>query len=276
MRALVTLLLCFIVPLLSGCGSSPVADDLGQREANKIVAILGEHGIDASTEKGRGSKGRYSVVVPSGEFGAAVALLTKFNLPAERGASFEELMAPSGILPASADVENLRMDRAIASEVEQLLLGFEGISAASVVVRSHSVVRGAAPSVSIVIQMSTESLNQPAIYELVMKSVPGVQREGISLSASSGPSRVGSSNGQGVDPLVPFLKFWRVPWSEYNSLAYLLIGVMALVAFLTGVAGYIYGQYEASKLSIPLNQTQASRNAPVAGPPRGDDKEDDV
>lgn len=247
MKARVATTLCLIVTLLSGCGRSPVADDLAQREANKIVAVLGEHGIEATTEKGRGSKGRYSVIVSSGDFGSAVALLTKFNLPVDRGASFEDLMAPSGILPASADVENLRMDRAVAAEVEQLLLGLDGIATASVVVRSHSVSRGAPPSVSIVVQTEGESFDQEKAFDLVIRAVPGVKKEDISFLRSQQPG--GSCVGQGgtSEPLVPFLKFWRVPVSEYNSLAYLLIGVMSVVAFLTGIGGYIYGQYEAAK-----------------------------
>jgi len=258
MRGIYSLTLCLLLTLLSGCGQSPVADDLAQREANKIVAVLGEHGIEATTEKGRGSKGRYSVVVGSGDFGAAVALLTKYNLPAEQGASFEELMAPSGILPASADVENLRMDRAIASEVEHLLLGFEGVSAVSAVVRSHSIPRGASPSVSIVAQTSAKTLDQERIREVVMKAVPGTQRDGISLTLTPGVAASRSGQGRGDDPLVPFLKYWRVPVSEYNSLAYLLIGVMSFVAFLAGVGGYIYGQYEAAK---GADVASGSRNA---------------
>lgn len=247
MRVSAAIQLCLMLTLLCGCGRSPVADDLAQREANKLVAVLGEHGIEATTEKGRGSKGRYSVIVSSGDFGSAAALLTKFNLPADRGASFEDLMAPSGILPASADVENLRMDRAIAAEAEQLLLGLDGVTAASVVVRSHSVSRGASPSVSIVAQTEGDSFDQQKALELVTRAVPGVKKEDISFLLSQQPG--GSCVGQGglSEPLVPFLKFWRVPVSEYNSLAYLLIGVMSVVALLTGIGGYIYGQYEAAK-----------------------------
>ncbi len=239
--------LCLMLTLLSGCGRSPVADDLAQREANKIVAVLGEHGIEATTERGRGSKGRYSVLVSSGDFGSAVALLTKFNLPVDRGASFEDLMAPSGILPASADVENLRMDRAVAAEVEQLLLGLDGIAAASVVVRAHSVSHAAPSSVSIVVQTEGDSFNQEKAFDLVIRAVPGVKREDISFLRSQQPGGSCIGQGGGSEPLVPFLKFWRVPVSEYNSLAYLLIGVMSVVALLTGIGGYIYGQYEAAK-----------------------------
>lgn len=247
MKSIVTLTLCLVVTLLAGCGRSPVADDLAQREANKIVAFLGEHGIEATTEKGRGSKGRYSVIVSAREFGSAVALLTKFNLPVERGASFEDLMAPSGILPASADVENLRMDRAIAAEVEQLLLGLDGVSAVSVVVRSHSVGHGAPPSVSIVTQTEDGSLDQDKVRDMVTRAVPGVKVGDISFVLSRQPGIASRGQGGASEPLVPFLSYWRVPVSEYNSLAYLLIAVMSVVAFLTGIGGYIYGQYDAAK-----------------------------
>lgn len=265
MRVRFVLTSCLIISLLSGCGSSPVADDLGQREANKLVSVLGEHNIEATTEKARGSKGRYSVVVSSGDFGAAVALLTKYNLPSERGASFEDLMAPSGILPPSADVENLRMDRAIASEVEQLLLGDDTISAVSVVVRSHSIPAGASPSVSIVAQVSGGSLDQEKIRELVMKAVPGLQSGGISFSISQGPGKGDQEGTKSAEPLVAFLKFWRVPMSEYNSLAYLLIGVLSVVAFLAGIGGYIYGQYEAAKSSEGVAAGSQAKRGQKAG-----------
>jgi type III secretory pathway lipoprotein EscJ len=247
MKATYALTLWLLLTLVTGCGTSPVADDLGQREANKLVAVLGENGIDATTEKARGAKGRYSVVVSSGDFASAAALLTKLGLPAERGASFAELMVPSGILPASADVENMRMDRAIAAEVEQLLLGYSGVSAVSVVVRSHAVPAGASSSVSIVAQTKQGvPFDQIQAREVVARAVPGVKDGDISFTVSE--TRHGVSCPQSASaPLVPFLRYWRVPASEYNSLAYLLIGLMSFVAFLTGVGGYIYGQYEATK-----------------------------
>lgn len=245
MKALYSLTLGLCIAFATGCGSSPVADDLGQREANKLVAVLGEHGIQAHVEKGRGSKGRYSVQVASGDFGGAVALLTKLGLPAERGASFEDLMAPSGILPPSQDVENLRMDRAIASEVENLLLGHGAVSTVSVIVRAHAIPFGTEPSVSIVAQVKKGAVfDAEKLRDAVSRAVPGVKPSAVSFSVSE---QAFGGGGVADEPLVPFLSYWRVPVSEYNSLAYLLIGLMSVVAFFTGVAGYIYGQYEATK-----------------------------
>ena len=258
MKAAYVLTLWLVLTLATGCGTSPVADDIGQREANKLVAVLGEHGIQATTEKARGGKGKYSVLVSSGDFAQAAALLTKLGLPAERGASFADLMVPSGILPASADVENMRMDRAIAAEVEQLLLGYDGVSAVSVVVRSHAVPAGASTSVSVVAQTKPGgSFDPEKAREVVARAVPGVKASEISFSLAQA-QHGGVQGDAGNDPLVPFLKYWRVPVSQYNSLAYLLIGLMSFVAFLTGVGGYIYGQYEATKSADALPTPDSS------------------
>jgi type III secretory pathway lipoprotein EscJ len=259
MKARYALTLGLCIALSTGCGSSPVADDLGQREANKLVAVLGEHGIQAHVEKGRGSKARYSVQVASGDFGGAVALLTKLGLPAERGASFQDLMAPSGILPPSQDVENLRMDRAIASEVEELLLGHGAISSVSVIVRSHAIPNGTEPSVSIVAQVKKGSVfDQDKLREAVTRAVPGVKPSTISFSVSE---QAFGGGGVSEEPLVPFLSYWKVPVSEYNSLAYLLIGLMSVVAFFTGVAGYIYGQYDATKVGESSSSSTSAAQA---------------
>ena len=245
MKALYALTLSLCIAFATGCGSSPVADDIGQREAHKVVAVLGEHGIQAHVEKGRGAKGRYSVLVASGDFGSAVALLTKLGLPAERGASFEDLMAPSGILPPSQEVEDLRMDRAIAAEVEELLLGHGAVSTVSVIVRSHAIPIGVEPSVSIVAQVKKGStFDQEKLRDAVIRAVPGVKPGAVSFSVNEQAFGVGEKS---EEPLMPFLRFWKVPVSQYNSLAFLLIGLMSVVAFLSGVAGYIYGQYVATK-----------------------------
>ena len=88
------------------------------------------------------------------------------------------------------------------------------------------------------------TFDQDKLRDAVSRVVPGVKPSAIIFSVSE--QVVG--NGGGVEePLVPFLKYWKVPSSEYNGLSFLLIGLMSVVAFLTGVAGYIYGQYEGAK-----------------------------
>lgn len=248
MKRLYTLMLCLSMALSQGCGSSSVADGVGQREANQIVAVLGEHGISATTEKTRGGKGRYSVIVPSSHFGAAAALLSAMDLPADRGASFEELLAPSGLLPASKEVEDLRLDRAMASEIEDLLLTHGGIASVGVVVRSNSKLGGEPPSVSIMAQTTQGSTVSPEqVRELVGRAVPGLKASDISLVVTERIERVGGTTGENPQGLVPFLRYWKVPKDQYNGLALLLIGLFSFVACLASLGGYIYGQFSANR-----------------------------
>jgi type III secretory pathway lipoprotein EscJ len=235
----------------TACGTSPVADDLSQREANQIVAALQSRGVDSTPEKERGAKGRYSVVVSSSDLSKAASLLAELSLPAERKASFSELVASSGFLPSSREVESLRLDRALAAELEDLVMGHPAIAAAHIVVRSHSVAAQAgAASISVVAQKKAGAEVAPeTIRDVVARSVPGVQGDAVVVLLSEAP-RITEPSGAAehvANALTPFLVFWRVPTSEYNGLAGLFIGLLVLVAGMAGVGGYIFGQYALSK-----------------------------
>ena len=232
---------------LSGCGDSSVADGLAQRDANEIVAALRARGIEASTEKERGAKGRYTVSVSSDQFGEAAAALTELGLPAEQKLSFGELVAPSGILPSSREVEALRLDRASAAEIEALLSQHPGVASAGVIVRMRAAQSGESPAVSVVVQKRAgDTLNEAAVREIVVRAVPGIRPEGIVLMIAEQrpPPVVADSSGAS---LVPFLVFWRVPQDDYGGLSLLLLGLLVGITALAGLAGYIYGQYNLSR-----------------------------
>lgn len=232
---------------LSGCGDSSVADGLAQRDANEIVAALRARGIEASTEKERGAKGRYTVSVSSDRFGEAAAALTELGLPAEQKLSFGELVAPSGILPSSREVEALRLDRAAAAEIEALLSQHPGVASAGVIVRMRATQSGESPAVSVVVQKRAgDALDEAAVREIVVRAVPGIRPEGIVLMiAEQRPAPVAAQGSGGS--LVPFLVFWRVPQDDYGGLSVLLLGLLVGITALAGLAGYIYGQYNFSR-----------------------------
>jgi type III secretory pathway lipoprotein EscJ len=279
MRALLHTLAVTVLVCTTACGSSPVADDLSQREANQIVAALRGKGVESSTEKERGSKGRYSVVVSTSDFGNAASLLAELGLPGERKASFTELVSSSGFLPSSREVESLRLDRALAAELEDLVMGHPGITTAHIVVRYHSILsNGTSPSISVVAQKKAGTAVEIVhIREMVSRSVPGIRIEDIvvSLSEQTLATEARSVAGSVVDALVPFLVFWRVPTSEYNGLAGLLIGLLVFVAGMAGVGGYIFGQYTLSKQQAAIPTERLGGRAPVSQltAPKEDDEE---
>jgi type III secretory pathway lipoprotein EscJ len=254
-KALLTIVCVALAAGVAGCGSSPVADDVPQREANEIVSKLEEGGISASVSKARGGKGRYSVLVPSGRFSEAVGLLNRLGLPAERKASFQELTASNGILPTSREVEALRLDRATAAEIEDLLKARPEFDSVSALVRARSLGGRGAPSATVVAQkragqsVSVEEL-RGTIASIITRAVPGIKPEDVLVSVTE--SRLSSSGGTTVkdgqgsseaERMTPFLIFWKVPVAEYSGLVMLLMGLVLFAALLAGFAGYLLGQF---------------------------------
>ncbi len=265
----------------SGCGESSVADGVAQREANEIVAALRGRGIEATTAKERGSKGRYTVSVSSERFGEAASLLTELGLPENSNLSFGELVAPSGLLPSSREVEFLRLDRATASELEALLEQHPGVASAGVVVRMRAAPSGEPPSVSVVLQKRADSpLDQQSVRELTLRSVPGLKPEGIVLVVAEQRPVPASAQGDSSS-LVPFLVFWRVPQEDYSGLSLLLLGLLMGLSAMAALGGYIYGQYALSRHSDAFRGEglEAGRVQPTIAAPferSRDDSDDDA
>lgn len=243
---IVSYLLCALT-LVVGCSSAPVADDVGQREANEIVAVLRERGLVAYVTRGKGAGARYSVSVKSNEFGEAAAILSRLGLPGERKATFQEMTASSGIIPSSREVEALRLDRALSAQIEDLLRARSDVYMASVVVRNHAVLGQGRPGVSVVVQRYPgASLSEAELKDIVAHSVFGVSKDDVYVSIMEAPgfrSQAVAQQNSGSDDLVPFLVYWRVPAGEYNQLAGLFVGFLVFAAALAALAGYIVGQF---------------------------------
>ncbi len=239
--------LVLVAALVAGCSSAPVADDLAQRDANAIIAALQERSIEGWVSKARGARATYSVFVKSGNFAEAVTILNRLGLPPEKKSTFEEMTAANGIIPSSREVEALRLDRALAAQVEDLLKTRADVSSVSVVVQYHALDGRGKPAVSVIAQRREGvTLSDHEIREIVAHSVVGVGKDDVFVSvvdaASGGGVSAGTEQNKAAK-LVPFLVFWRVPASEYNGLAVLVVSLVAFGAMLAGLFGYIVGQF---------------------------------
>jgi type III secretory pathway lipoprotein EscJ len=216
---------------------------VAQREANEIVAVLSKHNISASLVKARGGKGRYSVVVHESDFPGAAAVLSRLGLPADKKPSFQELTGGNGIIPPSREVEALRLDRAIASELEDIFRVRSDVASVSVLVRMHSREPSERPTVTVVTQSPGEvSLDVAEVREIARRAVPGIQSEDVYVTVAQSPDALGGAEGRG-EKLVPFLALWRVPESDHSGLVALVVLLVGFSGVLAGLTGYIVGQF---------------------------------
>lgn len=244
MRSLKTILMawCFAC-IASGCGSTPVADDVDQREVNEIVAALSKHSVEARPVKARGAKGRYSVVVDDGDFTRAAQVLTRLGFPTEKKPSFEDLTTGNGFIPPSREVEALRLDRAIAAELEEVIRSRSDVSTVSVLVRMHSRDAHERATVTVIAQsVGAATFDVSEVREIAKRAVPGIQSDDVYVSVSPTRDREGVQAGQQHE-LVSFLGVWRVPAEDHGGLVILVVVLVAASALLAGLAGYIVGQF---------------------------------
>jgi type III secretory pathway lipoprotein EscJ len=230
---------------LSACNSKSIADDVSQREANEIVAVLDKNNISSDTVKIRGGKGRYGVVVSSADFATAAQTLTRLGLPAEKRSGFDELTAGNGIIPPSNEVEALRLDRAVAVELEELFLSRGDLTKVSVIVRSHSCRSGEKPMVTVLAhRLASAQVSIESLRELAKRAVPGLSPEDVyvSLSVASAGGALGDNRIQTTE-LVNFLGFWKIPVGDHSGAVIAVLGLLIVTGVLASLAGYLFGQF---------------------------------
>ena len=260
---------------MGGCGKTTISQDLTQNQANEIVTVLNEQGISAVAERDAGGRGYYRVKIQDDRYSEAISLLHRKGLPREQNPLLKELLASHGIVPSSREIEQLKLDYAIATQFEDMLLAYPGVSGARVIVRLNAVREGEEASVSGVVQAKPGvSVSAEIIRELAGQVVPGVKPEHVSIVVGEvadqpGKKRVSvgvSDEGEYLlqVPLVPFLYFWRVPQSEYTGLAFTMLGVLFLVGAIGIGAGFWSGFYRhaqrpmESELPMVMNKSNKS------------------
>jgi type III secretion system YscJ/HrcJ family lipoprotein len=261
-------LLCGLILCLSACSNrEELASDLTSKQSVEILVALDRAAIKATREKESGGRGeRYSISVEPSQFAAALELILELGLPSEPDKSFEELTRQRGFAPNSPALSRLRLDYALAAELERMLRELPGVIEARVLVRSPSSElfgdSKTKPSASVLIRYTASSNNLPfdegQVRQLVKQSVPGLDESEIKISSSKVSVKgiaprfgveQGSDpeNGQDVVPLTQMKPLFGFRLAEADvGRATLQLGLY-LVAF--GFSGWVLGMIWGSTLA---------------------------
>ncbi len=250
--------LVLFVFLCLGCGKTPVAQDLTQRQANEIVALLSSKGIVAIAHKESGGRGLFSVQINPDQYPSAASLLHERGLPSEARPSARELLTPHGIIPSSRQMEAMRLDYVLASQIEEMLQSHAAVSQARSVVRLNFVQEGQAPSASVVIELraGAPAVDREVIAALVQRAIPGIPPENLSITISASTEPASTAVGShlvAADQLVDFLWFWRVPAGDYLGLALLFSVALLLVGAAAVAVGYWLCLFQRTREGVEPN-----------------------
>lgn len=171
--------------LLGGC-NEVLYSELEEEQANLIVAVLSENGINATREKLDKS---YRVTVAGRDFARAVRILQANNLPGKKYLSFEELF-PSGGMVKSKSEEHYRFLFALQEDLSRTISGLESVRTARVHVMLPEDVRfpGAEkvdPKASVVIHVRDGEVPDfitGAAKRIVSHAVKGLSYDRVSVT----------------------------------------------------------------------------------------------
>lgn len=166
----------------------PVANDLDEASANKVIAALGRNGVAADKQRDPDREGRFSVDVGRGDASFALSVMAREELPSEAVPGWSETLGKGSFIPSRSD-EQAKLLLATAGELQRSLLSVDRVIAARVhlaVPRSDILAPQAAPSGATASVLLKHGGADPPITEgevsaLVAGAVPGLDPAGVTV-----------------------------------------------------------------------------------------------
>lgn len=240
--------LCMLL-LFAGCDERDVASGLDQVEANKIVAELHREGINAIASGETGGRGKFSVTVDNVLYQKAVAILDAKGLPDRDAAALRNLMTPSGLLPASRQIEAMRLDYTLSLQLATLLRSNSGVRDAKVVARLHSLAPEEKPSISISLTEETlNSLPDNEVEKLVRQIFSGIEPGQYAITRSKASEIDSPLNG-----IIHTVFGVRIFEEEYSRFVTLILGGL----FIFGLFGVVIGFFGGYRKAVRAEEQRA-------------------
>jgi type III secretory pathway lipoprotein EscJ len=240
--------------LLISCSDAELVKDLSQKQAIEVVAELSNNQISAKALQQTGAGAKFYVTVPNNLYLDSVKILSLRNLPNESEQNLDNLLGGQGLLPQSRVIEAIRVDRALAVEIENQLNALPGVSSAKALVRTTSLGNeGRSKGVALIVVHNPKKSN--LTYESLLKQLsvifPDVSSERIKLELLEDKTNLVNqdsaliSMGKSVNDLdlVNFLWFAKIDRSKYITTSIIFLALMLSVGAVGAFFGYIYSQY---------------------------------
>jgi len=250
-----------LVMLLSACVTHILRTGLTESDAQEIVVLLNENGIEASTVKTAGEKKgeeKWSVVIRGGDQNLARAwrVLEENGLPREKDKGLEDVFASSGMIPTATE-EKARLLVGISGEINRTLRSVAGVVDAHVLVvlpESSPLLdktERIPPTASVLIKYrgNDPPLSEEDVKKLVARAVEGLQPENVAVVYKKIEPKQASNRN-----LIPLLGNQEFLLASLALLAISSLGCLSLVA---------KSRWQRSKIETLERQLQAASQPPA-------------
>jgi type III secretion protein J len=120
-----------LVLLLPACAEEEILHRLDEAQANQVLVVLAEGGVEGRAVASVGDDGALAVRVAPGEAGEARRILAGRDLPRARPPGFSDLFGSPGLVPTPVE-ERARYLHALSGELSRSLETVPGVTGARV------------------------------------------------------------------------------------------------------------------------------------------------
>ena len=237
-RALRLMIVVALAGMLQACDID-LYTNLGEREANAMVAVLLRDGIPASRKLQ--DNGQLTVVVDEKRFSEAMARLDDAGLPGQSFSNMGQVFKSNGLVSSPVQ-ERAQMVYALSEELSHSVSEIDGIISARVHVvlpDNDLLKRVISPSSASVLVRYDPSIdiNQliPQIKTLVANGISGLNYDGVSVTAIK--AAVAADRASAQPRLASFLGLWML--EDNVPKARFMFGLLLMSTLgLAGVLGW--------------------------------------
>jgi type III secretion protein J len=236
-RLLLLLVILGLTLLLSACVTHSLQTGLSEQDAQEIVVLLNENGIEAFATKGVSEKKgeeKWDVMIRGGDQNLARAwrVLEENGLPRQKDKGLEDVFANSGMIPTATE-EKARFLLGVSGEISKTLKSVAGVVDAHVLVVMPDVSpildksERTPPTASVLLKYRGHDLPlaEDDVKKLVARAVEGLQPENVAVVYKKVEVRQAEDRN-----LIPLLGNQEFLLAAMGLLGLSSVGCLALVA----------------------------------------------
>ncbi len=234
------ILAAVIVACVTGC-HSPVASQLDEPEANRVLAALDRAQVAATKELDPTGEGKFRVVVGEGDAARAIEALRSEELPRRRPSSVLDATQKGSLIPTPL-TEQAQLAAGIAGDLERSLESVDGVLSARVHLNMppreplRDMLPRASASVLLAHRGTTPPLTEAAIQRLVAGGAPALSASDVAVILVPRGATARVDGAEGLARLGPFGVARSSLRPIQVTFAAMLVALAALAATLVGVS----------------------------------------